>query len=157
MRYTRSARSMTRSAWLIYHPTGWAVHSDTTTCQHSAQFFVVRAGFRGTLKLGMLGKTKSLPASLLTRRCVECGYDGSLLRNGFANQCARCGCDLRDRPARSYAEMEGFILSQSRFHPETVWPANEQRVVRRWMVFLFLCAALVGAIACLSFAAIESV
>jgi len=63
----------------------------------------------------MLNRPKTpqtLDPRMLTRRCVGCGYDGALLRGGAASRCARCGCDLRQRPARSYAEMED-LLDQS--------------------------------------------
>ena len=118
---------------------------------------VVPAKIRDTLDSGMLGKVQSLAPQLLARRCVECGYDGPLLRNGHAENCARCGCDLRQRPAMSYAEMEGFVLSPSRFNPKTIWPGQKPQLRRRWAAFLFFCAVMVGAIACLSVAALASV
>ena len=57
----------------------------------------------------MVGKVRTVNPDLYVRRCVACGYDGALLQNGRAERCARCGCDLHLRPARSYAEMEGLI------------------------------------------------
>ena len=62
----------------------------------------------------MLSRTRTLDQRLMRRRCVACGYDGSLLRNGFATRCAKCGCDLRKRPARSYVEMEGLSWGDQR-------------------------------------------
>ena len=90
----------------------------------------------------MLGNVSTLDDRLLKRRCVGCGYDGALLRGGQAHRCARCGCDLRERPARSYAEMEG-LLGQPMIidAPATdcaldgEWTGN---VIHRWMAVLFL-------------------
>jgi len=75
----------------------------------------------------------------MRRRCVACGYDGSLLRNGFAVRCAKCGCDLRKRPARSYVEMEGLPpwgIQRSPIGPTGFDP--EPHVLSRWFTFLFL-------------------
>jgi hypothetical protein len=90
----------------------------------------------------MLGKLKSLDARLLRRRCVECGYDGALLRGGQATRCARCGCDLRRRPARSYAEMEGLTGQRVALHrlPSPTSTAREtrgERLIYRWLAILF--------------------
>jgi hypothetical protein len=81
---------------------------------------------------------KSSHRDLFVRRCVACGYDGALLRGGQAARCARCGCDLHERPARSYAEMEGLVG-----HPITIespWKPElrRQRLIQRWLAFLFL-------------------
>jgi hypothetical protein len=85
----------------------------------------------------MLSNTKTLDDRLLRRRCVACGYDGALLRNGFATLCAKCGCDLRKRPARSYVEMEGLPgIHRSRIGPTGVDP--EPHALSRWLAFLFL-------------------
>ena len=85
----------------------------------------------------MLSRTDTLDQRLLRRKCVACGYDGALLRDGMASRCARCGCDLRKRPARSYIEMEGFPPlppRTSRRHD----PYVEARLVHRWVAFMFL-------------------
>ncbi len=106
----------------------------------------------------MIGRLKSLDVRLLTRRCVGCGYDGVLLQGGKADNCARCGCDLRKRPARSYAEMEGLLgQTMTVERPMIIWPGHEVNVFRRWLAFLFLWAVLLGAITCLSVAAIGAV
>lgn len=105
----------------------------------------------------MLGKLKRLPSQLLVRRCVACGYDGSLLRMSETTRCPRCGCDLSQRPARSYAEMEGLLPYSSAPPAPSLWPRNEVRLRERWLVFMFFWAVLLGAIACLSFAALGSV
>ena len=90
----------------------------------------------------MLGKLKSLDARLLRRRCVGCGYDGALLRGGAARQCPRCGCDLRRRPARSYAEMEGllgpaYLLDRVKQPRKPPTPRPAPRLMYRWLGFAF--------------------
>jgi hypothetical protein len=97
----------------------------------------------------MLGNLKSIDARLLARRCVGCGYDGALLRGGQAQRCARCGCDLRERPARSYAEMEG-LLGQFLDEESTRREQREERLIHRWLAFLFLSMLLVIVTACLT-------
>ncbi len=84
----------------------------------------------------MTSHTRTLEDRLLQRECVVCGYDGALLRSGRASRCARCGCDLRRRPARSYAEMEGFIGGASTQAASST-PA-QQRLLQRWLAVLFL-------------------
>jgi hypothetical protein len=105
----------------------------------------------------MLGKVKSLDTRLLARRCVSCGYDGALLRNGDVRRCPRCDCDLQKRPARSYAEMEGLIGQPMILHTPIFRDRSEPNVMHRWLAFLFLWAMLLGAIACLSVAAMAAV
>jgi hypothetical protein len=81
---------------------------------------------------------------MFVQRCVACGYDGALLRQGRAPRCAQCGCDLRERPARSYAEMEGLVGRPLILGPSYV-PARRlddgarsmQRAIQRWIAFLF--------------------
>ena len=93
----------------------------------------------------MTVRTKPIKNDLFVRRCVACGYDGALLRGGLAERCARCGCDLRQRPARSYAEMEGLI-GQPVALERSWWPGvREQRLIQRWLAFMFLvmCGLLV--------------
>ncbi len=86
----------------------------------------------------MATTVRTINPNLFVRRCVACGYDGALLKAGDAARCARCGCDLRIRPARSYAEMEGLvgqpITLDSPFEPERA----EQRAIQRWLAFLFI-------------------
>jgi len=58
------------------------------------------------------------PERMTRRRCVRCGYGGSALqraggRSGSGPRsvlltCPKCQQDLYTRPARSYAELEGF-------------------------------------------------
>ncbi len=91
------------------------------------------------------GQPGTLQQHLLQRRCVECGYDGALLRDGAAARCARCGCDLRRRPARSYAEMEGMVVRapQRRVTPPEKRSHDLQRqLLQRWLAFGFLAIGL---------------
>ncbi len=99
----------------------------------------------------MLQKTKTLDPKLIVRRCVACGYDGALLRGGQAEICARCGCNLRQRPARSYAEMEGLVDQPSTLDEPLSRPRRDERFIHRWIIFLFLTA--LGFIAMLYLAA----
>ncbi len=83
-----------------------------------------------------MSRTQTLDQRLLRRLCVACGYDGSLLRNGLASRCARCGCDLRKRPARSYVEMEGLGGIPRRTRPPDSW--LEPRITQRWIAFMLM-------------------
>ena len=85
----------------------------------------------------MLSTTRRLDKRLLKRRCLSCGYDGALLRNGRAPRCARCGCDLRQRPARSYVEMEGLPDGTDR-RKRRLDPEVEVKLVHRWVAFMFM-------------------
>ena len=88
----------------------------------------------------MMVKAQSVRRDLFVRRCVFCGYDGALLRGGHAETCAGCGCDLRERPARSYAEMEG-ITEPPVTGDLRRWDSGAPRaasVGQRWLSFLFL-------------------
>lgn len=52
-----------------------------------------------------------LPSRLLRKFCLACGYSGPELQRehtGAVFFCPQCGEDLYTRPARSYAELEGF-------------------------------------------------
>jgi hypothetical protein len=86
----------------------------------------------------MLGDLKTINYRLLTRRCVGCGYDGALLRGGQAQRCARCGCDLRKRPARSYAEMEGLLGQPMTIEASIGNSRYPERLIHRWLAFLFM-------------------
>ncbi len=88
----------------------------------------------------MLQKAKTLDPKLNVRRCVACGYDGALLRGGQAEVCARCGCNLRHRPARSYAEMEGLVGQPMTLDEPLSSPRRQERLIHRWITFLFLTA-----------------
>ena len=100
----------------------------------------------------MIGSARTLDPRLLRRQCVACGYDGALLRNGLAARCARCGCDLRERPARSYVEMEGF----GRFPARPSWPIDASRdawMLHRKIAFMFFTMMIVVTMVYLSSAA----
>jgi hypothetical protein len=88
----------------------------------------------------MIGKLRTIDERLLLRRCVACGYDGALLRDGSARRCARCGCDLAERPARSYAEMEGLLGMEEDWDEQSdaVTPHSEEGLIHRWLAFAFL-------------------
>ena len=88
----------------------------------------------------MLQPVKTIDPRLRVRRCVACGYDGALLRKGQAEACARCGCDLRKRPARSYAEMEGLVGQPMTLEEPLSSARREERFIHRWIVFFFLAA-----------------
>lgn len=92
---------------------------------------------RGTLVQEM-ENVQTVDDRLLQRFCVNCGYDGTLLRNGAADECARCGCDLRERPARSYAEMEGLVGQPVTLDSPTHRNWREEQFIQRWLVFLFV-------------------
>ncbi len=88
------------------------------------------------------GQPGTLQQHLLQKLCVECGYDGALLRDGAA---ARCGCDLRRRPARSYAEMEGMVVrAPQRRGPSPEKPSHDlhRPLLQRWLAFGLLALGL---------------
>ncbi len=85
----------------------------------------------------MVARAKSVDDRLRRRLCVACGYDGILLREA-ASHCANCGCDLRKRPARSYAEMEGLLCEPITLHAPRIHGPGEARLIHRWLAFLFL-------------------
>lgn len=94
---------------------------------------------RDNLPLHMAEKVREIQTRLLRRRCVSCGYDGTLLRNGVAECCPRCACDLLARPPRSYAEMEGLIGQPIRVQPgQPPVVRRDSRQIERWLLFAFL-------------------
>jgi predicted RNA-binding Zn-ribbon protein involved in translation (DUF1610 family) len=51
------------------------------------------------------------------RRCLACGHAGRKLQGRHAERtfvCPACGADLYARPARAYADLEGFSAPPSR-------------------------------------------
>ena len=90
----------------------------------------------------MAEKLKLIGSQLFSRRCVACGYDGALLRSAQATECANCGCDLRLRPPRSYAEMEGLVTDPRAMFDRPRAAAAPGRVLHRWIALciLFLIA-----------------
>ena len=121
--------------------------------------FIMKALVRVPSSEGMLAMQTINPAMLI-RRCVGCGYDGALLDGGRAPRCARCGCDLARRPARSYAEMEGLLPHQRRAESRRAsGPIGLDRLehrtsVQRWLAFLFLLVVAGAALMCLASAAL---
>ncbi|UCD76702.1 MAG: hypothetical protein JSV91_07200 [Phycisphaerales bacterium] len=99
---------------------------------------------------------KTLDHTMFVRRCVACGYDGALLQGGRAARCARCGCDLRERPARSYAEMEGFIGQPVILDSPREHPVPQEKLIHRWLAFLFFALLMLIGIAYLSSAALPT-
>jgi len=81
---------------------------------------------------------KTLNPAMFVRRCVVCGYDGSLLNGPYVERCPRCGCDLRVRPPRSYAEMEGFLGPPVALEPRNNPVLSQERLIQRWLAFLFM-------------------
>lgn len=79
---------------------------------------------------------------------MACGYDGALLRNGEAERCPRCACDLISRPPRSYAEMEGLIGQPIRVSNTTdAGTPPDARQIERWLLFAFLAIIFIISIA----------
>ena len=72
--------------------------------------------------LGIIARAVQRAASarrMSRRRCVACGYTGTLLRLRSAaslaqSSCPACGQDFYERPPRSYAELEGFAAPNPR-------------------------------------------
>lgn len=95
----------------------------------------------------MVAKAKTLDHRLLARRCVACGYDGTLLRGGQAAVCPRCECDLQRRPAKSYAEMEGLVGPPVALHLPLYEPQQPATLIHRWLAFFFI--SMIGLIALL--------
>lgn len=108
--------------------------------------------------------THTRRSHLFIRRCVCCGFETRVLDDVAA--CVRCGCDLVERPPRSYAEMEGLIdAAPSQGHASPRWldipqPAaltgesEAGRTLKRWMLFLLLSMLLLITIAALAAAAL---
>lgn len=91
---------------------------------------------------------------LLVRRCLACGVP--VARTALLGErCRRCGCDFRERPPRTYAEMEGFAedvddaaLLAIDVHPSAEWSFDDpiarrrRRIVGRWIAFGLIVALL---------------
>jgi hypothetical protein len=114
----------------------------------------------------MLGNLRTVDRWLLTRRCVRCGYDGAMLNRRpeprasaihVMPRCPRCGCDLTQRPPRSYAEMEGLLGMPAEAEDDEEIVEQQQRgerLVHRWLAVLFIAMLGLLAIAYLSAAAV---
>lgn len=104
----------------------------------------------------MIGNARTtLDRRLLTRRCVSCGFDGPAINRSASaiENCPRCGCDLTERPPRSYAEMEGLLGMPSPALPRELVVIDRtdhaetrgERVLQRWLAFMFI--SMVGLLA----------
>lgn len=110
----------------------------------------------------MITNARTVDRRMLTRKCVCCGFDGAAINQpapplpSQPHRCPRCGCDLRQRPARSYAEMEGLLGTPSITQPREIRIAEAEqagrhdRLVHRWLAFLFIAMAGMLAIAYLA-------
>lgn len=76
-------------------------------------------------------------------RCVACGQEVAASR--AMDVCAGCGCDLADRPARSYAEMEGLVeavVEAALQDPFVSW--RRSLTLERWLLTVFTAAVLLA-------------
>lgn len=88
----------------------------------------------------MIGRVDAFQDRLLQRRCVACGYDRDDIRSGDHTHCPACGCDLAQRPPRSYAEMEGLVGQPLTIDAPKRRPRRDDRLFRRWVVFFCFTA-----------------
>ena len=97
-------------------------------------------------------RSATLTRRMLTRRCVVCGHDGPELASRHANDyCPNCFADLGERPPRSYAEMEGLLGQPITLDsPIEVRPQRAERMIHRWLLFVFFSMMGLVAIAYLS-------
>jgi predicted RNA-binding Zn-ribbon protein involved in translation (DUF1610 family) len=68
-----------------------------------------------------------LPPSFTVKTCLSCGYRGPELqgrRGRYQFVCPECGTDLYERPARSYAELEGLAEPDPAIDLEPDWAAE---------------------------------
>lgn len=99
----------------------------------------------------MIGSPGTVDRRLLTRCCVRCGFDGPAVNRRAVSACPECGCDFAKRPPRSYAEMEGLLGSPVLTQPRRVVEIEveqddrNERVVYRWLAFMFI--SMVGLLA----------
>jgi len=100
-------------------------------------------------------KIDTIPRRHLVRRCMMCGYDGPAMRLPHTTHCVLCGCDLAQRPARSYAELEGFIPTAS-IEPAPPVGLDPQRakLMQRWVAFIVFAGCALATLIYLAFAAL---
>lgn len=88
-------------------------------------------------------RTTTIQRRHLVPRCVACGRDVS---NGRSSDvCAACGCDMAERPARSYAEMEGLVEAMAEAavqDPFVAW--RRSLTLERWLLTAFTAAVLLA-------------
>jgi len=107
----------------------------------------------------MDGRTVHLRRHLLSRRCVACGAETDPLNDASPTYCPCCGTDLLERPARSYAEMEGLIGEETQQVLDASpgrSPSSAARLIERWIFFGFLTLLMLFAIAALASAALQT-
>lgn len=84
-------------------------------------------------------RTSSIQRRHLVPRCLGCG------REQVAAQasCHGCGADLVERPARSYAEMEGLVeFDPPSASPDAFQDWRRQVTLERWLLTAFTSAVL---------------
>ena len=92
----------------------------------------------GSLMTAMVGRIQIQADRLLTPRCVACGAESPRERSALAEECPSCGCDFRERPARSYAEMEGLVGHPMPLDsPADRHAAHPDRLIQHWIAFAF--------------------
>jgi hypothetical protein len=91
----------------------------------------------------------------LRRRCVQCGLSADAIPASQPMECPRCGCDLAERPPRSYAQMEGLdAAAPARDVERALADARIQAAAVRWlMVVGAVMVAGIGGIAAMLWAA----
>ena len=88
-------------------------------------------------------RTSTIQRRHLVPRCVACGQEVACVRT--ADACMGCGCDLVERPARSYAEMEGLVEAVAEAavpDPFVAW--RRSLTLERWLLTLFTASVLVA-------------
>jgi hypothetical protein len=91
----------------------------------------------------------------LRRRCVQCGLSADAIPASQPMECPRCGCDLAERPPRSYAQMEGLDAdAPARDTERELAEARVHAAAVRWLLVTgAVAAAGAGAIAAMLWAA----
>lgn len=59
-------------------------------------------------------------------------------------ECVHCGCDLVERPPRSYAEMEGLVEAPALSPADPFMEWRRAVTLERWLVAAFTGAVLVA-------------
>jgi hypothetical protein len=79
------------------------------------------------------------------RRCVQCGLAAEAISATQVDECPRCGCDLRARPPRSYADMEGLreMEGPAPAALDALARARAEAAAARWLVVV-ACVALLA-------------
>ena len=80
------------------------------------------------------------------RRCVQCGLAAEAIPASQLDECPRCGCDLRSRPPRSYADMEGLreLDGPSPAALDAMVRARAETAAARWLVVVCAVAVVSG-------------